>query len=207
MDDRSTMTKALDWVMDIDAAVVKGEIATLRGNRSGATNEELAESVFDVARRKAIVSGFATGMPSSPWVMFPAAVADVACVFRWEARAAAKVATIYQPDLLDKEDAKWELLVPIFGFDLASQFLRELGELGAVGITRQVIKKYMSRQTVEVLRSVALKAFGRQVARKAFLSKTLPIVGGIIGGAWNYAEVSIVKRRCIRYFEGETLKS
>lgn len=39
-----------------------------------------------------------------------------------------------------------------------------------------------------------LKYFGIKVTQKGVVTKTLPIVGGLIGGGWNYIEVSVVKK-------------
>jgi hypothetical protein len=45
-----------------------------------------------------------------------------------------------------------------------------------------------------------LKYFGLKVGQRAVISKSLPIVGGLIGSTWNYAELRIVGRRAYDYF-------
>ena len=45
-----------------------------------------------------------------------------------------------------------------------------------------------------------LKYFGLKVTQKGLITKTLPVVGVLIGGTWNYIEVGMVRNRTIKYF-------
>ena len=122
-----------------------------------------------------------------------------------EVRAAAEVALIFEPEFFSDEDARWELFVPVFGMNVASQLLREVGVRGAMGVTRQAIKKYLSKQTLRAFRALALKYFGLKVTQKAVVTKTLPVVGGVVGASWNFVEVTLLRKRCIRYFQNKTI--
>jgi hypothetical protein len=118
-----------------------------------------------------------------------------------EVYAAARTAIIYNESFFDDEDAKWELLIPVLGLNVASQFARELGIAGSMGITRAAIRQYLSRETLKTFQRIMLKYFGLKVTQKGVITKTLPIIGGLIGGGWNYLEVGRAKSRTIGYFE------
>jgi len=55
---------------------------------------------------------------------------------------------------------------------------------------------------LKAFQKIMLKYFGIKVTQKGVTTKTLPIVGGLIGGAWNYIEDGSIKRRITDYFEG-----
>ncbi|TBT82950.1 hypothetical protein D4752_25930, partial [Vibrio parahaemolyticus] len=94
---------------------------------------------------------------------------------------------------------------PIFGMNVTSQVVREFGIRGGMGVTRAAIKKYLSKETLKQFKKIMLKYFGIKVTQKGIVTKTLPIVGGVIGGGWNYIEVGLVRKRAIAYFEGKEI--
>lgn len=197
--------KSLEWVIDIDPPAIIASVAAERTNQPNASNRKMAESAFSRARWKATATGIATGLPSNPWVALPAATLDVATTLKIEVLAAARVAIIYDPKFFEDEDAAWELLVPIFGINVGSQLFRQAGIRGSMGLTRAGIKKYLTKETLKQFQKIMLKYFGIKVTQKGVLTKTLPIVGGIIGGTWNYIEISGIKKRTINYFEGKEI--
>ncbi len=197
--------KSLEWVIDIDPPAIIASVAADRNKQPSATNRKLAEQTFDRARWKATGTGVATGLPANPWVALPAATLDVSMTLKFEVLAAARVAVIYDKNFFDEEDAAWELLVPIFGINIGSQIIRQAGIRGGMGLTRAGVKKYLSKETLKHFQKVMLKYFGIKVTQKGVLTKTLPIVGGLIGGTWNYLEVSGIKKRTINYFEGKEI--
>lgn len=152
-----------------------------------------------------LATGIATGLPANPWIALPSAVFDVAATLKLEVLAAARVAIIYDADFFNNEDATWELLIPIFGLNIGSQALRELGVRGGMGLTRAGIKKYLSKETLKTFKKIMLKYFGIKVTQKGIITKMLPIAGGLIGGTWNYLEISGIKKRTLNYFEGKEI--
>ncbi len=95
--------------------------------------------------------------------------------------------------------------MPVFGIGALSQFLRDLGVVGSVGVTRVLVRQYLSKETLRSFQKIMLKYFGMKVTQKSLLSKSLPIVGAVIGGGWNFGEVSFLRRRTIAYFENRPL--
>ena len=198
-EDEGKLMKALSWVVEIDVPALKASIEAERQSTPNITNEKLIDRCFTKATWKATTAGFLTGLPSNLWIALPAATADVAATLKAEAYAVAKASLIIDEHFFDDEDAQWELLIPIFGINLGSQFMREFGVRGAMGLTRVAIKKYLSKETLKILKKIMLKYFGIKVTQKGILTKTIPIVGGIIGGTWNYFEVKGVKKRTKLY--------
>lgn len=201
--EQGNLMKALRWVVDVDPGEIGWSVRSLRSRLPGATAEQLAQRVFNKARWQAAAAGMATGLPANPWVVVPAAVADMTTVLRIEVKAAAKTAMLFDGQFFDEEDAGWELLVPIFGVHTASQFLRELGILGGMGVTRELIKKSLASGGMQAVQQMAAKYFGVALTQRALSTKLLPVVGGAIGGAWNYTEVRLLGERCIKYFRGD----
>ena len=82
---------------------------------------------------------------------------------------------------------KWELLLLVFGLNL-----REIGVRGGMGVTRVLVKKYISKETIKQFQEIMLKNFRIKVTQKAVITKTLPNIGGFIVGIWNYIAVGRV---------------
>lgn len=195
------LTKALEWVVEIDPPAIIASLKAEKTKHPNLSNRQLAEKAFSGARWKATSIGIATGLPANPWTAAPAATADVALMLRTEVAAVARAAIIYDERFFDDEDAKWELLIPVFGLNVGSQLARELGVRGGMGVSRAAIKKYLSKETLKLFKKIMLKYFGLKITQKGIITKTVPIVGGVIGGGWNYLEVSRVRKRTIAYFE------
>jgi hypothetical protein len=202
---KDALSNVLGWVVGINDGEAADDVKRLRAQNPTATNADLARKLFAAARTKATGVGVLTGLPANPWVMVPAAIADLATVLRIETEAVARVALLYDPSFFEQPDAAWELLVPVFGIDALSQFLRDLGVLGSMGVTRQLVRQYLSKETLRSFQKVMLKYFGMKVTQKGVLSKSLPLVGAVIGGGWNFAEVTILTKRTIAYFENRPL--
>jgi hypothetical protein len=202
-DENKALMKVLEWVIDIDLAVIVASVAAERNQHPELTNQQLAGNAFSHARWKATYTGLVTGLSANPWVALPAATTDVAVTLKTEVYAAARTAIIYDASFFDDEDAKWELLIPVLGLNVGSQFARELGITGGMGITRAAIRQYLSKETLKAFQKLMLKYFGLKVTQKGMITKTLPIIGSLIGGGWNYLEVSNIKSRTIGYFENK----
>ena len=201
----SALEKAIGWALSVDGPAIQAEVTGLRSEQPEASPEELARNLFARQSWKAAAVGFGSGLPANLAAAIPLAIVDAATVLRLEVVAAAKVATIYEPGFLDNPEAPWELLLPIFGADVASQALKEMGVQGGKQVTKQVIRKYLSKETLKAFERFMLKYFGMKVTQKGVLTKTLPVVGGLIGGIWNLVEVRLLGNRVIAYFEGRAL--
>jgi hypothetical protein len=202
-DENNALMEVLEWVVDIDLVAIVASVAEERNQHPELTNKQLAGNAFSHARWKATSAGLITGLPANPWVALPAATTDVAVTLKTEVYAAARTAIIYDASFFDDEEAKWELLIPVLGLNVGSQFARELGITGGMGVTRAAIRQYLSKETLKAFQRIMLKYFGMKITQKGVITKTLPIIGSLIGGGWNYLEVGRVKSRTIGYFENK----
>ncbi len=202
---KDALSKALAWAVGIDSSEAIDHVSRLRAEHPAASNQDLAERLFAAARWKATGVGVVTGIPANPWLMVPAAAADLATVLRIETETVARVALIYDPAFFERPDAAWELLVPVFGIEAFSQFLRNLGVVGSMTVTRQLVREYLSKQTLRTFQKVMLKYFGLKVTQKGIIAKSVPIVGIMIGGGWNFGEVTFLRRRTIAYFQNRAV--
>jgi hypothetical protein len=200
-DENNALIEVLEWVVDINLEAIATSVAEERNQHPELTNQQLAGNAFSHARWKAVSAGVATGLPANPWITLPAATTDIAITLKAEVYAAAWTAIIYDASFFDDDEAKWELLIPVLGLNVGSQFAREIGITGGMGITRAAIRKYLSKETLKAFQKLILKYFGIKITQKSVITKTLPIIGGLIGGAWNYLEVNQIKSRTISYFE------
>lgn len=99
----------------------------------------------------------------------------------------------------------WELLVPVLGITSGSQLLREFGIAGGQQLTKNMIRRYLAKDGLKQFQRLVLKLFGKKVLQRGLITKSVPIVGGAIGGTWNFVEVKIQGKRVIRYCSGEPL--
>jgi hypothetical protein len=202
-DENNALMEVLEWVIDIDSPTILASVAAERNQHPELTNKQLAGNAFSQARWKATYAGLVTGLPANPWAALPAATTDVAVTLKTEVYAAARTAIIYDASFFDDEEAKWELLIPVLGLNVGSQFARELGITGGMGVTRAAVRQYLSKETLKAFQRIMLKYFGMKITQKGVITKTLPIIGSLIGGGWNYLEVGRVKSRTIGYFENK----
>ena len=202
---KNPIKRAFDWALSVDVASAKTHIARLRKKHPSASNRRLARLLTRRSKWWATGAGIATGIPTNPWVSAPAAVADVGAVLRVEIALAARIALLYDDTYFDDESAPYELLVPIFGAHATSEALKEMAVRGGIGISRIAIKKFLSKETLKQFKRIMLKYFGLRVTQRLVITKTIPVVGGLIGGVWNFTELSLVGKRVVKYFENEVL--
>lgn len=201
----SSLVRLLEWIVELEPAEARAMAQELRRRHPEEDRQGLARRVFSGARWRAAVTGVATGAPSNPLISGGAALIDVGAVLRMEARACARVACVYDDAFFVDEDAKWEVLVPVFGLDVVNQLAREVGVRSGMTLTRRMVRAYLSKGTLETFKKLALQYLGIKVTQRAVITKTVPIVGGVIGGAWNFGEVTLLRNRCIAYFEDRGL--
>ena len=55
------------------------------------------------------------------------------------------------------------------------------------------------------MNAVLTRVFGRRVTQRALITKTIPFVGCVIGGAWNAVEAEVIRNRTLRYLTDQSL--
>ena len=196
------LQKAFEIITDIDKIKARNAVKNARIANPQMSDMELATYFFDQSRLKAAATGFGLGVAGNPLAIIPSAIADITITTKTEVFAAACAAETFQEGFLDSETARIELLVPIFGIGVMDQLAAELGIRAGKELTKDLIKKHLSKETLKQFKKIMLKYLGIKVTQKGLIAKSLPIVGGVIGASWNAIEVSIMKKRVIKYLQG-----
>ena len=203
MSDDNKLVQALRWVMDIDPASVMADVQKKRSAYSTESDRQLAERFVASYSRKAGAEGFFLGLGGNPITMFGAALGDVALVLRFYAYLTAAVGYLSNDKYFDDPDWKDDALLMLAGPKAISRAMKEAGvQLGKQG-SKVLIKKYLSKGVLRALKKFILKWFGKKVTQRMIITKAVPIVGGIVGGSWNYVELKLMGGRIIKYhFDG-----
>ncbi|HPM78012.1 MAG TPA: hypothetical protein PK961_13040 [bacterium] len=192
--------RAFEWASGLDEQQVRNDLEQLRAKHPQESPEELAWRLIRAYRRQGVSAGFLTGLPANPWLALPASAADVAAMIHLEMRLAARIALLYEPDFFQREDARYELLVPVFGSEVVHDIVKRFIGNDETAATRSMIERVFNKESMKAIRSLLLKHFAVRITRKALFAKMIPVVGGFIGGTVNYLEMREVGRRIIDYF-------
>ena len=195
----SSVADYLDWVMSFDVCKVRQEVMLLRRRFPDATSYELAEQAFSDVRLRVTAAGAAMGLAANPLLSLAGALADLSVTTRAQLFAAACAAELLIPGFLDSDTARYELLVPVLGSSMISQLAVEFGLKSAKTATHEVVVRLINLRSLRLINAVITKVFGRRVTQRAVITKTIPIVGCLIGGAWNAMEVEVIRNRTLRY--------
>ena len=123
-------------------------------------------------------------------------------MLRQHALVAGTIGALIEPDaLLDEESFRADVMSIVFP-TAATQALGEVAQLAGRACTRQLIRSTVKKDVLKAIVRFAAKYLGLKVTQRAILAKAVPLVGGVIGGTWNYVEAGGVGRRAARYFRG-----
>ena len=106
---------------------------------------------------------------------------------------------------MDTDTARHELLLPVLGGSVISQLGAEFGLKAAQTATREFVVRFINQRGLRVMNAVLTRVFGRRVTQRALITKTVPLVGCVIGGAWNAVEAEVIRNRTLRYLTDQSL--
>ncbi|KZR87753.1 hypothetical protein MITS9509_00553 [Synechococcus sp. MIT S9509] len=192
--------------MSFDVCKVRQEVMLLRRRFPDATSYELAEQAFSDVRLRVVTAGAAMGLAANPLLSVAGALADLSVTTRAQLFAAACAAELLIPGFLDSDTARYELLVPVLGSSLISQLAVEFGLKAAKTATRDVVVRLINQRGLRLINAVITRVFGRRVTHRALITKTIPLVGCLIGGAWNAMEVEVIRNRTLRYLTDQFME-
>ena len=201
----SSVADYLDWVISFDVYKVRQEVLLLRRRFPEATTYQLAEQAFSDVRLQVISAGAAMGLAANPLLSVAGALADLSVTTRAQLFAAACAAELLIPGFLDSDTARHELLFPVLGGSVISQLGVEFGLKAAQTATREFVVRLMNRRGLQAVNAVLTRVFGRRVTQRALITKTVPLVGCVIGGAWNAVEAEVIRNRTLRYLTDQSL--
>ncbi len=200
----SSVADYFDWVISFDDCKVRQEVELLRRRFPEATTYELAEQAFSDVRLQVITAGAAMGLAANPLLSVAGALADLSVTTRAQLFAAACAAELLIPGFLDTDTARHELLLPVLGGSVISQLGAEFGLKAAQTATREFVVRFINQRGLRVMNAVLTRVFGRRVTQRALITKTIPFVGCVIGGAWNAVEAEVIRNRTLRYLTDQS---
>lgn len=195
------MTKFFNWITAFDLQAAHESIAVLKATYPTASRDQLIQKIFTKTQWQCAASGLITGLPSNIVAMIPAALLDIGITIKYEIHATSQVALLHDENFFNDDGAKWKLLVPIFGINIVSQIGQEAAVKGGKKITEKMIHKYLEKEAPKQIEKALVKVSQKKTMQKATATKTVPIIGGVIGGTWNWIEVIIIEKRTLRYFD------
>lgn len=199
MNDNNKLAGALKWAISVNPDDIRAYVAKKREAHADTSNRDLADSIVATYATRAGAVGFATGLGTNPFVMFGSALGDMAIILRMYSFLTAAVGYLSDPKYFEDPDWEDDALLMMAGPKAISRAMQVAGvELGKQ-TTKRAIKTYLSKGVLQAVKRLVLKWFGKKVTQKMILTKAIPVVGGIVGGAWNYAELRIVGRRIVAY--------
>ena len=200
--DRQPLTALLRFALRVDQPRCRRLTQRLRQHHPEATDRELAEKLVTFYARRGAVAGFVSGLATNPFLALPAAVADVAALLRFYANLSATVGCLADPHYFDEPGWEADALVMLAGRRAASRVLQGIAVEGVKRTAHDLVQRQARAAVVRSLGQGAAGRVGAKITQRALAAKLVPILGGLVGGAWNYLELRSVGRRIVRFHFG-----
>lgn len=166
--------RVLIWAMDVDPDDCRKEIEWRRRRNPELSNRKLGRQMMLEYSLLSLGEGALTALASGPVLAIPAALVDTAFILRMAARLNGCMGLLANPEYFS--DDRWRAdAVALIGND---------------PVTQQGAR----RTALQVTNRVAL-----QLASRAGVRRLIPVLGGIVGGAWNFLEIRALAARIFDY--------
>lgn len=137
--------------------------------------------------------------------MVPAATGEALLMLRHQASLCGVVAAIMEPAAVDDPTTLEADVLAILFPAAALEAVGRVAVQASRATTRTLIRKHVSGDVLKTIVRLAARYLGVRVTQRGLISKSVPIVSGLVGGAWNRLEVAYVGQRAIRYFQDREL--
>lgn len=183
----------------------RAKVRELREANPKLSPEELAQKAISQAKVMTAVAGGASGLVTNPLAMVPVAFGEMGIVLKREAKLAGVIAAILDPDVLkDQEGFATDMLSILFP-NAVAQALGAFAVRAGQATTRTLIRKYISKDVLKLIIKFAGKYLGLKLTQRAIITKSVPLIGAVIGAGWNWVEVRALGARAIRYYQDEDI--
>jgi hypothetical protein len=199
---QKTLVRLMRFALRVDEQRCLDLAARLRRTHPDATDRELADRLVSYYARRGAVAGFISGLATNPLLALPAAMADVAALLRFYAHLSATVGCLAHEDYFDEPGWEADALVMLAGRRAVSRVLQGVAVEGAKRTAHDLLQRQARAAVVRALGPGAAGRVGAKITQRAITAKLVPIIGGLIGGAWNYLEMRSVGRRIVRFHFG-----
>ena len=161
--------------------------------------EKKARAIVRSNTNKTSAVSFATGLPANPFVMVPAAGADVAQYFGFALHMAQQIAYLFGEDELFTnggeltEEAKVRViayLAVMCGAAGASSLIAQTSKVVGQNVGQKVAGQALTKTTWYPLVKKIGALLGQKITKKTVektISKAVPLVGGVVSGGLTFA--------------------
>jgi hypothetical protein len=184
-----------------DRNACRAAAARLRKAYPGLPPELLARKAISQAQTLLAATGAAAGVFTNPLVMIPLALGETGFVLKREARLVGVIAVLLEADTLEDPDAFAADILSILFPSAATQALSAFVVRASQATTRTLIRTYIRKDALRTLIRFAARYLGLKVTQRALITKTVPLLGAVIGAVWNWIEVKRLGARALRYFQ------
>lgn len=164
--------------------------------------EEAAKKFINAQVAKCTTSGFLTGLGGL--ITLPVAIpANVGSVLYVQVRMIAGIAKMAGYDI-DSDQVQTLVYACLAGVSI-DKLLKTAGIQFGVKLTTAMVKKIPGKVLTKINQKVGFR-FITKFGTKGIINigKMVPVVGGIIGGGWDFAETKIIANRAYKMFiEGD----
>lgn len=189
--------KAINGIIGIDSASEMAENYIAKGGNK----IDIANSLIRWQNTKAGTSGFLTGIPGL--ILMPITIpANLASVLYVQVRMIAAIAHIGGHDL--KDDKVKSLVYVCMAGNGAKDILKDIGIVVGKKMAQQILKDISGKTIMEINKKVGfrlLTKFGQTGAIN--IGKSIPFLGGIIGGTFDSITTNIIGNVARNTFIGD----
>lgn len=202
---RSLIERAVDYAFTADPTEYIAYASAKRAAYPNDSPRELAERIVHTYAQKGAVEGFVTGLPANPLLAIGGGITDMTILLRFYTTLTAVIGYLADENYFDDPDWRHNAFFVLAGPKALARIFGEGAREGGKQLSKQVIRRYLSKEVLAALKRFLLKWFGKKVTQRAILAKAVPLVGGAVGGTWNYVEIRTIGRRIIKFHFDETL--
>jgi uncharacterized protein (DUF697 family) len=169
------------------------------GEPEFANHDERVDALVNWESTKNFTTGFLTGLGGA--ITLPVAIPSaLGASWLLQARLAGAIARIYGHDL-SSDRVRTMILLSLAG-DVAKEAMKGIGIPLSGGITQSAINRVPGRLLVEINKRIGARLVTKAGERSLVnLSKAVPIVGGVIGGAFDAMVCRMVGRTAKQLFQ------
>jgi hypothetical protein len=193
------LARAVEWALAVPEQSCRTRVDRRRVEQAPAAAKAIAERMVKACAWKAGVEGFVTSFGSNVLIALPAALGDLLTMLHFYARLTAEIGYLADPHYF--EDPAWRIdaYATVLGPQVFSRIAREVGVPVSRHLTTVGARRLLTQEVIMGVQRWMPRWLGRRITQHGLATKVVPIVGGLVGGVWNYVEMRKVGRRIIRY--------
>jgi hypothetical protein len=196
---QSRLTRAVEWALSVPEESCRRRVDRRRAEASTVKARAIAERMVKACAWKAGMEGFVTSFGSNVLIALPAALGDLLTMLHFYARLTAEIGYLANANYFADPAWRIDAYATVFGPKVFSHLAREVG----VPISKHLVtvgaRRIMTDEMIMGLQRWVPRWLAKRITERGLVTKTVPIVGGLVGGLWNYVEMRRIGRRIIKY--------